>query len=194
MKANLSFKKLLALAVLSAGMVASSAHAGLYALDQFVGKANISSSDAAEAAYLNTLTGSTGYTKVAASSVTLVQNPGTTDEWFIDVNPATPGYFMLKFGIGSTGYTEDHYVFKNLADLTKLVFSDQQVDWLTGGCQANTTFNGCNTGRLSHYAITDSGGTTDPGGDPDPLPEPATLGLFGLGLMGLAFGRRKFGK
>jgi hypothetical protein len=189
MKANLSIKKLLSLAVFSAGMVASSAHAGLYALDEFVGKANIGSSDAEEAAYLNTLTGSTGYTKVAASSVTLAQNPGTLDQWFIDVDPATPGYFMLKFGTGGTGLTEDHYIFKNLVDLTKLVFSDSQVDYLTGGC---TVFNGCGTGRLSHYAITSGDGSTDPGGDP--LPEPATLGLFGLGLMGLALGRRKLGK
>ena len=194
MKPIKMFKTAVTAVVIAAGMAATSAHAITYTLDEFIGKANIGSSAAVEAAYLNMLTSSTGYTKVAEGTFTLMQNPGTTDQWFLDVDPATPGYFMLKFGIGSTGYTEDHYIFKNVAELTKLVFSDQQVDWLTGGCKTHTDFNGCDSGRLSHYAITSNTGTTNPGGGEDPLPEPATLGLFGLGLMGLAFGRRKLGK
>jgi hypothetical protein len=39
------------------------------------------------------------------------------------------------------------------------------------------------------YAYIDGFGARIP--DPDPVPEPATFGLMGLGLLGLGFARRR---
>jgi len=80
--------------------------------------------------------------------------------------------------------TADHFGFKNDLELTKLVWSNDKVQFLTGGnCGANNS-NACNIGRLSHYVGTNGGGTTQ-------VPEPAGLLLLGVGLIGLAYTRRR---
>jgi len=114
---------------------------------------------------------------------------GVPGEWYIDVDPNEPGYFMLKFGIGGTQVAEDHYYFENIADMTKLVWSNEQVNYLTGGDCANNP-NACNIGRLSHYVLFDA---DTGGGGPVDTPEPTSLALMGIGLATLFRNRRRMG-
>ena len=110
-------------------------------------------------------------------------NPG--GGWYIDVAPAEPGYFLLKFGIGGTSATADTFFFENVADLDKLVWTNDQVQFLTGGDCRPGNDAACNIGRLSHYVGFDGGTTTTQ------IPEPASLALVGIALAGIAATRRR---
>lgn len=106
-------------------------------------------------------------------------------QWVIDIAPAKSGYFLLKFGIGGTQATADTFFFQNIGDLTQLVFSNEQVQFLTGGPCAKNIY-ACNIGRLSHIS-----GFSDRRPPVVVVPEPAGLLLMGVGLIALAFGRRR---
>jgi hypothetical protein len=98
--------------------------------------------------------------------------------WFIDVSPSTPGYFLLKFGIGGlSDITADTFFFSNIGELTKLVFTADQVQGIIEGCR------NCNIGRLSHYTSF----------SPSAVPLPSGLALLAtaVGLFGLIGWKRR---
>ena len=162
--------------------------ANAFLIDTKLGEAQLANSgDATELAWIQSVTGDNSLTldfKLAKGDNGFNFTPNGPDSWYIDAAPNTPGYFMLKFGTGGTNATADHYLFQNTADLTKLVWSNDQVQFLTGGNCANNP-NACNIGRLSHYASSGGGGGTNQ------IPTPTSLLLLGIGLIGFAYTRRR---
>ena len=182
-------KKVAAVLVTSAICVSS---AQAYTLDTFLGSANLGNSSVAdELAAMEAAAKNSSLVlsdKVTAISGTAQIDPSTAGQYFIDVGANTPGYFLLKFGTGGTGSAQDTFFFQNVGELTKLVFSNSQVNFLSGGNCGAANDSACNIGRLSHYDIFN--GTTGGGGG-NSVPEPTTVALIGLGLLGFAASRRK---
>jgi methionine-rich copper-binding protein CopC len=180
--------KIAAGCVVTLALGLSSAHA--YVIDTKLGSRDLANSgDATELAAIEQASGNYSLTqlgKLDGNAIDLTRNPSTTNQFFIDVGPVQPLYFLLKFGTGNTG-ADNTYFFQNVADFTKLVFSNNQISFLFGN-DCGIASNSCNTGRLSHVSFY---GSTDGGGSGSSVPEPATIALIGLGVLGFAAARRK---
>lgn len=164
-------------------MAAPAAQAAPILTDVKVGEATMANSgDAAELAMLRTLSGDSSLSlndkgnANGASATAVAGMPGT---WML-TDLAGPGYFALKFGTGGTTASATTFFFRNVGDLTQLVWTNDQVQYLSGGACARNQ-NKCNIGRLSHYTTTAPVVTEEQ--PPVKVPEPGSIALLCLGLL-----------
>lgn len=129
--------------------------------------------------------------KVEGAAIQAMLNPGTLDQWVLDVNPNKPGYFLLKFGFPNfTTATHNTFFFQNVGELDKLVFSNADVEFLSGGNCSTGNDASCNIGRLSHYVFSQDvvgDGSVDTSGSP--VPEPGGFALAALAIGTMLLGR-----
>jgi hypothetical protein len=181
-KATLSLRSSLCAVALAAAPSLALA-TPIYAVDVKIGEAKMSnSSDAAELDMLRKLSGDNTLvldSKTDANATSASPVPDMPGAWYL-TDLSQPGYFALKFGTGGTLATATTFFFRNTGDLSYLVWTNEQVQFLTGGACARNQSK-CNIGRLSHYTTTVGAG--DEVSEPGSVPEPGSIALLGLGLL-----------
>lgn len=191
-------------------LAAPAALAGPITVDLKIGEAMLAnSSDASELAALQAITGIGNLVLSSKIDVdkgnTAVQANGLDSAWILN-DPAQPGYFALKFGIGKLGVSANTFFFQNIGEPSQLVWTNDQVQFLSGGpCDAKESK--CNIGRLSHYITAPAallpvtapgkengeGSGTQVGGGQEQgeVPEPAGLALLAVGALAVCGSRRR---
>ena len=145
-------------------------------LDYFIGKTNLGNSgEASELDWVNSIlnTDTSFSYKIEQGSFDW-KNTDISGLWANSLNDS-PDYFLIKTG----GNINTHYLFENLYSKSYAVIDLSIFD--APGNSGSLTISG-----ISH--ITAFGGSPTDGNQ---VPEPATMLLFGLGLLGLAGVSRK---
>ncbi|PKI17748.1 PEP-CTERM sorting domain-containing protein [Colwellia sp. 12G3] len=151
-------------------------------VDNFIAKATLQNSgDGVELSWVRdilndqTITLDDKYTSTG-SDWTLIENETDVYSTHLINNPS---YFLLKFGVGNTG-VDTHLLYENVGDLAYGVidFSDAGIDLLS--------VQKFHIGKVSHVDEFDANPIQS---QSTPIPEPMTISLFALALLGLS--RRK---
>lgn len=187
MKMFPTIAKVALLLVGSSALAAPVAYETVGGADNLVHWASLGNSgDATERAFI------AGYLGVDPNSITYShlsdgESGGKSGAWntvtghdslyAFDFGSVTPAYFLIKVGgnVSLPGFTDTftHFLFENVHALSYGVIDLSLFTRSKGKIEI---------GMVSH--VSHSGTATS-------VPEPATLGVFGLGLMGLALVRRR---
>lgn len=180
-KKNRFFSTMLATLVGAAIWIPSAQAA--FILDIKIGEARLGDSgDATELAFMESFAGNSNLIQdLKITSPSAFVNDAALGQWYLDVAPSAPGFFLLKFATGNDKDIANTYFFQNTGEMTKLVWSNEQVNFLSGGGNIKG-----NIGKLSHYTTYDAAF-----GQTGEIPEPATLALVGLGLFAIGAIRKR---
>lgn len=118
-----------------------------------------------------------------------IQNGGASVFWYLDADMATRSYFLPTFGNRPNGVADNSFLFRNVADSTRLVWASSQGAVVSGGHCDVKNIEACDISRLNVNVESDPIGIgrardknvaseADAG-----VPEPSSVALVGLALL-----------